>query len=199
MTAPFLMDDPAVASKFPADAVARAQKLLAAFKGGVGAYTDSRGNPAVREDIAKFIAERDGHPSDPNLIFLTDGASVAVRLCLNAILRNDRDGILVPIPQYPLYSASIQLYGGALLPYYLDEGAGWGMSTGALKTAIDASRNAGKAVRGLVFINPGNPTGQVMSAEQLSDLCKLAYHEKIVLMADEVYQVRRVTRCMTRV
>lgn len=44
-------------------------------------------------------------------IFLTDGASVAVRMCLNAIIRNENDGILVPIPQYPLYSASIQLYG----------------------------------------------------------------------------------------
>lgn len=44
-------------------------------------------------------------------VFLTDGASVAVRMCLNAIIRNENDGILVPIPQYPLYSASIKLYG----------------------------------------------------------------------------------------
>ena len=44
-------------------------------------------------------------------IFLTDGASVSVRMCLNALIRDERDGILVPVPQYPLYSASIQLYG----------------------------------------------------------------------------------------
>lgn len=49
-------------------------------------------------------------------IFLTDGASVAVRFILNAIIRDDRDGILVPVPQYPLYSASIQLYGEHSLP-----------------------------------------------------------------------------------
>lgn len=81
-------------------------------QGGVGAYTDSRGVPLVREDVARFIEARDGVHSNPEHIFLTDGASVAVRLCLNAMIRDENDGILVPIPQYPLYSASIKLYGG---------------------------------------------------------------------------------------
>jgi aspartate/methionine/tyrosine aminotransferase len=66
-TAPFLLDRPDVEQIFPKDAIARARKLLAAFKGGVGAYTDSRGNPLVREEIAQFIAARDGHPSNPEV------------------------------------------------------------------------------------------------------------------------------------
>jgi glutamate--glyoxylate aminotransferase len=84
---------------------------LGAFSGGIGAYQDSRGNMLVRQEVADFIQARDGHAADPNSIFLTDGASVAVRMALNAMIRDNRDGVLVPIPQYPLYSASIQLYG----------------------------------------------------------------------------------------
>ena len=73
--------------------------------------------------VAEYIKERDGLAKAPNPdhIFLTDGASVGVRACLNALLRGPHDGVLVPIPQYPLYSASIALYQGSLVPYQLDE------------------------------------------------------------------------------
>jgi hypothetical protein len=81
-------------------------------------------------------------------------------MALNAIIRDERDGILVPIPQYPLYSASIALYGGSLVPYMLDESKGWALDMTSLKNAVDGARAAGKAVRGMVFINPGNPTGE---------------------------------------
>lgn len=65
--APFLLDNPAVGQLFPADAIARARQLLASFKGGVGAYTDSRGNQLVREEVARFIEQRDGVPSNPDV------------------------------------------------------------------------------------------------------------------------------------
>ncbi len=65
--APFLLERRDVEQIFPRDAVARARRLLSAFKGGVGAYTDSRGNPLVREEIAKFIEARDGTPSNPEV------------------------------------------------------------------------------------------------------------------------------------
>lgn len=186
--APFLLDRPDVESIFAKDAIARAKKFLASFKGGVGAYTDSRGNPLVREEVAKFFTDRDGVPSNPDHVFLTDGASVAVRMCLNTLIRNENDGILVPIPQYPLYSASIQLYGGTLVPYQLNESKGWALSLESLKSAVKEARLEGKHVRALVFINPGNPTGQCLSQSNLEELVKFAYEEKIVLMADEVYQ-----------
>lgn len=186
-SAPFLLDHPKVSELFKPDAIERARKLLGAF-GGVGAYQDSRGNPMVRQEIAQFIEERDGYKTDANNIFLTDGASPAVRMVLNAIIRDSSDGLLVPIPQYPLYSASIQLYGGTLVPYMLEEGHNWGMNMANLKEAVTKARQEGKAVRGLVFINPGNPTGQCLSYDNLRDLIKFAGDEGIVLMADEVYQ-----------
>ena len=165
----------------------------------------------IRKEVAAYIKNRDGLKEDPNPdhIFLTgawqlqalvvcafsqadwcpaDGASVGVRSCLNALIRDSRDGVLVPIPQYPLYSASIALYGGSLVPYSLDESKGWALDVASVEKAIVDARAKGVAARGMVFINPGNPTGQCLPESNLRALIKLAYDHKIVLMADEVYQ-----------
>ncbi len=75
-----------------------------------------------------------------------------------------------------------------MVPYLLDEKKGWAMNLAELKRAVTEAREDGKHVRGLVFINPGNPTGQCLSAENLKQLIKFAFEERIVLMADEVYQ-----------
>lgn len=188
VAAPMLIDHPSAASMFPKDVLARARKLNGMFGGALGAYTDSRGNAGVRQEVADFIEQRDGYPANPEHIFLTDGASVAVRLLLNALIRDSADSILVPIPQYPLYSASIQLYGGTLLPYNLKEASGWSMDFNEITRDVQAARNRGTNVRGMVFINPGNPTGQCLSEANLRDLVRFAHKEKVVLMADEVYQ-----------
>ena len=111
-----------------------------------------------------------------------------MRSCLNALIRSKADGILVPVPQYPLYSASIALYGGTMVPYSLDENKNWGLSMESLRAAVAKARSEGIMVRGMVFINPGNPTGQCLSQENLQELAKFAHEEKVVLMADEVYQ-----------
>jgi glutamate--glyoxylate aminotransferase len=198
VSAPFLFDHPLVDKMFPADAIARAKKINTMLGGSVGAYTDSRGSAAVRQEVADFIQGRDGYPSDPENIFLTDGASVSVRYVLNAVIRDENDAILVPIPQYPLYSASIQLYGGTLLPYHLKEEAGWGMDLEEVRRSIHQARDNGTSVRAIVFINPGNPTGQCLTADNLRDLVKLAHEEGLVLCADEVYQpVRHIATCIT--
>lgn len=67
VAAPFLLDHPKVGELFPSDAIARARKLLEAFKGGIGAYSDSKGNLSVRQEVADFIEKRDGFPSDPEV------------------------------------------------------------------------------------------------------------------------------------
>lgn len=188
MAAPFLLEHPKVGEMFPADAIARAKKLMTMMNGGIGAYSDSKGNLYIREEVAKYIEKRDGYPSDPENIFLTDGASVAVRLLLECAIRSDKDAILVPIPQYPLYSASISLYGGTLIGYYLDESKEWGMDVAAIRKQVVDARNKGMAVRGIVYINPGNPTGQCLTYDNLKELVKFAHEEKVVLIADEVYQ-----------
>jgi glutamate--glyoxylate aminotransferase len=125
---------------------------------------------------------------NPDHIFLTDGASVGVRSVLNAMIRDGRDGVMVPIPQYPLYSASIALYGGSLVPYSLNETNGWQMDVKAMPAALAAAAAKGVHARAMVFINPGNPTGQCLPEANLRELVKFAYDHKIVLMADEVYQ-----------
>jgi glutamate--glyoxylate aminotransferase len=174
---------------FPPDVLDRAKIYLKAMKGGAGAYSDSKGLPWVREEIADFIKKKSG-VNDVNIdnIFISNGASEVARMALFALIRGSDDGIMVPIPQYPLYSASIALYGGQLVPYYLEEEKGWGLDIGELKRSLEASRAKGVCVRALVFINPGNPTGQCLTEENLRDLLAFCHENQLVLMADEVYQ-----------
>lgn len=186
--APMLMEDPNVSILFPADAIARAKHYLAMTTGGLGAYSDSRGLPGIRKEVAEFIERRDGYPSDPELIFLTDGASKGVMQILNTIIRDEKDGILVPVPQYPLYSAAISLFGGALVPYYLDESANWGLDIDDLRKSAWEARHKGITVRAMVIINPGNPTGQCLSRANIKELIEFCYVENLALLADEVYQ-----------
>ncbi|KAL2926485.1 Glutamate--glyoxylate aminotransferase 2 [Bienertia sinuspersici] len=186
--APFLLDDPNVGLIFPADAIARAKHYLSLTSGGLGAYSDSRGVPGIRKEVAEFIGRRDGYPSDPELIFLTDGASKGVMQILNAMIGGQSDGILVPVPQYPLYSATISLLGGSLVPYYLEESANWGLDINNLRDAIRQASFKGITVRAMVIINPGNPTGQCLSEANLKEIVNFCIQEKLVLMADEVYQ-----------
>ncbi|KAL3654027.1 Glutamate--glyoxylate aminotransferase 2 [Castilleja foliolosa] len=186
--APFLLDDPNVGLVFPADAIARAKHYLALTSGGLGAYSDSRGLPGIRKEVADFIERRDGYPSDPELIFLTDGASKGVMQMLNAVINGASDGILVPVPQYPLYSASIALLGGSLVPYYLEETANWGLDIVNLRQSVAQARSQGITVRAMVIINPGNPTGQCLSEANLREVLNFCYQNNLLLLGDEVYQ-----------
>lgn len=81
------------------------------------------------------------------------------------MIADDRDAFLVPVPQYPLYSAALTLYGGTLIPYYLDEERAWGIDVDGVEQLIADARGRGMRVRGMVVINPGNPTGQVLTLE----------------------------------
>mmetsp|Transcript_58737 Transcript_58737/g.182164 ORF Transcript_58737/g.182164 Transcript_58737/m.182164 type:complete len:506 (-) Transcript_58737:100-1617(-) len=187
--APFLLDDPRALAAFPPDAVERSRHYLSALDGGLGAYQDARGNRVICEEVCDFIARRDGglRPGADD-VFLTNGAAEGVRLLLKALLRGEHDGILVPLPQYPLYSASIALYGGRLVGYHLDEDAGWGLSMKRLQASLDAARAEGVEVRAVVVINPGNPTGQCLREEHLQELVRFAHSNRLVILADEVYQ-----------
>lgn len=86
----------------------------------------------------------------------------------NKTKQQNSDAWLVPIPQYPLYSATLTLYGGQLVPYELDEAKGWALDVQSLRAQLAAARTRGLCVRGLVVINPGNPTGQCLSRELLA-------------------------------
>ncbi|CAM9364393.1 unnamed protein product [Choristocarpus tenellus] len=186
--APFLLDDPRVYEMFPMDAIDRARTYLEHVKGGIGAYSDSKGNPYIRQEVADFIERRDGYRSDPDTIFLTNGASEAVRTLLMTLIRGEKDGVMVPVPQYPLYSASIALYGGTFVGYNLDEKNGWGLNLASMQRALDEAKAKGICVRALVFINPGNPTGNCLTVEDLRSMVHFCYTNRLILLADEVYQ-----------
>lgn len=121
-------------------------------------------------------------------IHLCNGASEAVRLSMMGVIRNETDGVLVPIPQYPLYSAQLTLQKGIFLPYFLDEANNWGINIDEIEAQISHQEEVGITPRAMVVINPGNPTGQVLSREHIESLLMLAHRHNIMILADEVYQ-----------
>jgi alanine transaminase len=178
------------ASAFPAEAIARAKNYLGRIP-GVGAYTESQGMQAVRDEICQFLLERDGVKGELGNIFVTNGASDGVRLCFQTVIRagaNFKDGILTPIPQYPLYSALTTLLEGHLVPYYLEESRGWSCTVDNLSKALADASAKKICTRGLVVINPGNPTGQVLDVDSMREIVRWCRQNNICLMADEVYQ-----------
>jgi aspartate/methionine/tyrosine aminotransferase len=95
---------------------------------------------------------------------------------------------MIPIPQYPLYSASLSLYGGKQIGYYLDEQAGWELNEGILTESLAKAKATGINPVGIVVINPGNPTGAVLSAENIRMVVRFAKKYNLSIIADEVYQ-----------
>ncbi|EEY66057.1 alanine aminotransferase 2 [Phytophthora infestans T30-4] len=185
---PGLVDQPEAQKLFPPDAIARAKFYIDNIVGGTGAYGHSKGSAVVREEVARFMQRRDGHPADPEDIYLTDGASPAVQNSLLSLIRDENDAIMAPIPQYPLYSAAIAINGGTLVGYYLDEANAWGLDVDELARAVKEARDAGKSVRAMAVINPGNPTGQCLSEKNIEEIIKFCKKEDILILADEVYQ-----------
>jgi aspartate/methionine/tyrosine aminotransferase len=173
---------------FPEDVLAMARSVLAGTQYGPGAYTESKGYRFVREAVAEFIRARDGIASDPEAIFLTDGASKGVQAALRLLIAGERDGIMIPIPQYPLYSASITLFGGAQVPYHLVESAQWKLSRDVLEKAHEAARARGVRPRAICVINPGNPTGGVLEEKNVEMVIDFARERGLTILADEVYQ-----------
>jgi len=187
-----LMEYPELIEKAPQafapDAIARAKRLLdAGFL--TGTYVFSKGHSLIRKDIADFITARDGVPCDPDTIYCTDGASGAVRHMLDLLIRQeDHIGIMTPTPQYPLYASLLCLYNGVQVGYPLNEEEGWSLSPAELERCYEEAAAKGVECRGLVVINPNNPTGQVLSVECMQEVIRFCVKHRVVLFADEVYQ-----------
>jgi alanine transaminase len=186
VAAPFLLESPHCNSMFPEDAIARAKFYLSSTH-GIGAYSASQGIEVVRNEVAKYIEHRDNSgPCDPKNIFLTSGASEGVKVILSLLRK--RDGCLIPIPQYPLYSAALTLLGMNPVHYFLDESKQWSCNIENIEKQIETARHAGIKPRAMAVINPGNPTGQVLDVDTMRAIVQLCEKEEILLMADEVYQ-----------
>ncbi|RMH03596.1 MAG: aminotransferase class I/II-fold pyridoxal phosphate-dependent enzyme [Planctomycetota bacterium] len=178
---------------YPLDAVDRAAEMLARLETGLGAYTESAGPAFVREAVAAFIDRRDRGgedfvPADPDSIFITDGASEAVKRVLEILIAGPEDGVMIPIPQYPLYSAVIRRCGGRQVGYYPDEDRGWTLEREELDRAWEEAVAAGTRLKAIVVINPGNPTGAVLPESSVREVIDFAEEHDLVVIADEVYQ-----------
>jgi alanine transaminase len=95
---------------------------------------------------------------------------------------------LVPIPQYPLYTASLSVLDAVCVPYHLDESKNWGTDVATIKASHEKAKSEGVDVRAIVIINPGNPTGASLSEDDVRAVLEFARAERLVVIADEVYQ-----------
>jgi alanine transaminase len=185
-----ILEYPALLEKeglFPEDVRERARALLKEV-GSVGAYSQSQGCLGLRRSVAKFLEARDGHPADPRDIFLTAGASSGVNTILNTICSHPATGVLIPIPQYPLYTATLALINATPVPYFLDEATAWSTDAKEMRSEISKAKAAGIDLKCLVIINPGNPTGATLTESVIEEVIALAAEERLVIIADEVYQ-----------
>lgn len=113
-------------------------------------------------------------------VFVTSGASEAVDICLSALI-NPGENILTPVPDYPLYSAVLAKNGVELNPYFLNEEDGW------QPDLEDVRKRINQRTRGIVLINPNNPTGAICTRAMLEAIANLAREHNLVIFADEIY------------
>ena len=157
---------------------------------GMGAYTESKGPLFIREAIARYIDLRDGEniAADPEQIFLTDGASDAVKRIMELLITGPQDGVMIPIPQYPLYSATVKRCGGVQVNYYPEEENDWALTPNTLEESYQKAIADGVQVKCIVMINPGNPTGAILDKPSINGVVNFAEQHGLVIIADEVYQ-----------
>jgi alanine-synthesizing transaminase len=154
------------------------EAVYRAMKDGKNGYAPSPGIPEALEAI-RAEAGRKGITSVQD-VFVTSGVSETVDLCLSALL-NEADNLLTPSPDYPLYSAVLAKLGIDLNTYALNEDDGW------QPDLIDVHKKIKSRTRGIVLINPNNPTGAVCTRRMLEAVAELARRNNLVIFADEIY------------
>jgi alanine-synthesizing transaminase len=143
-------------------------------------YTDSKGLFAPRKAVMHYTQEKHIAGVTVDDVYLGNGASELIAFSLNALL-DAGDEILVPAPDYPLWTAAVSLSGGTPVHYVCDEGNGW------LPDLADLRRKITPATRGIVVINPNNPTGALYPPELLREIVELARQHQLIIFADEIY------------
>ena len=143
-------------------------------------YTDSKGLFAARKAVM-HDCQRKGIPNvQIDDIYIGNGVSELILLSMQALLNNG-DEILIPSPDYPLWTASVNLAGGKAVHYACDEAADWSPDLADIESKITPR------TKGLVIINPNNPTGAVYSEEMLRQLVALAERHNLIIFSDEIY------------
>jgi alanine-synthesizing transaminase len=143
-------------------------------------YTDSKGIFAARKAVMHYTQQQGIHGVTLDDVYLGNGASELIALSTNALL-NEGDELLLPMPDYPLWTASTALSGGTPVHYMCDEANGW------MPDLDDIRRKITPATKGIVVINPNNPTGALYSDALLKEIVAIARQHGLVIFADEVY------------
>jgi alanine-synthesizing transaminase len=143
-------------------------------------YTDSKGLFAPRKSVVHYSQEKNIAGVGVDDVYLGNGASELIVMSLNALL-DSGDEVLVPAPDYPLWTAAVSLSGGRPVHYLCDEQADWTPDIADIRAKITAN------TRGIVVINPNNPTGALYPTEVLLQIVELARQHQLIVFADEIY------------
>lgn len=144
------------------------------------AYSDSKGIFAARKAIMQYCQEKGIQGVTLDDIYTGNGVSELIVLAMNALLNNG-DEVLVPAPDYPLWTAAVSLSGGAPVHYLCDESKEWAPDL------VDLRKKITPRTKAIVVINPNNPTGAIYSKEVLTELVSIARENDLILFADEIY------------
>jgi len=143
-------------------------------------YSDSKGLFAARKAIMHYCQQKAIAGVGIDDIFIGNGVSELIVMAMQALLNNG-DEVLVPAPDYPLWTAAVSLTGGTPRHYLCDEGAGW------LPDLADIRGKIGPATRAIVLINPNNPTGALYPDDLLREIIGIARQHQLIVFADEIY------------
>ncbi|MEP7206170.1 MAG: pyridoxal phosphate-dependent aminotransferase [Casimicrobiaceae bacterium] len=143
-------------------------------------YSDSRGLFSARKAIMQYTQQKGIANVGLDDIFVGNGVSELIVMSMQGLL-NDGDEVLVPAPDYPLWTAAVSLAGGRARHYVCDEGAGW------LPDIADISGKITERTRAIVLINPNNPTGALYPDDLLREIVEVARRHQLIVFADEIY------------
>lgn len=144
-------------------------------------YSDSRGIYSARTAVAQYYQGRGLTDTQVDDVYIGNGVSELISLVLQAFL-DDGNEILVPAPDYPLWTGAVTLGGGVPVHYRCDEENGWNPDLEDIESKITENTHA------LVIINPNNPTGAVYSEETVRGLVDIARRHRLVIFSDEIYE-----------
>ena len=143
-------------------------------------YSDSKGLFSARKAIMQYCQQINIDGVEINDIYMGNGVSELIVMAMQALLNNG-DELLIPAPDYPLWTASVGLAGGKPVHYLCDEDNDWQPSIEDIKSKITPN------TRGILIINPNNPTGAVYSKELLEQIIELAREHDLIVFSDEIY------------
>lgn len=155
-------------------------RLMAENLCNADGYSDSKGIVSARQAIAGYCAKKGIADVGVNDIYTGNGVSELIMTCMQGLL-DCGDEMLLPSPDYPLWTAAVTLAGGTPRHYICDEQSGW------LPDIADIKRKLSPRTKGIVIINPNNPTGALYPRELLLEIAGLARENGLIIFADEIY------------